>query len=96
MTTSSGGSTSPPSTSNTSSTNTTNNNAAPKPTTPTMNTDYTKTVNVKKVPFDATEAYNCAHALWEPLLLPQPQLFSVMQIVMNISCYKVEELTALP
>jgi hypothetical protein len=41
--------------------------------TPTMNTDYTKTVNVKKVPFDGTEAsvylwttqvlgHNCAQA----------------------------------
>jgi hypothetical protein len=32
-----------------------NNNVA-STTTPTMNTDYTKTVNVKKVPFDGTEA----------------------------------------
>jgi hypothetical protein len=35
-----------------------NNNAAPAPTTPTnnMNNDYTKAVNLKKVPFDGTEA----------------------------------------
>jgi hypothetical protein len=57
-----------------------NNTAAPAPTTTTnnINTDYTKTVNVKKVPFDETEAsfypwtlhilgftetYDCAQAL---------------------------------
>jgi hypothetical protein len=36
----------------------TNNNAAPAPSTSTsnMNTDYTKTVKGKKVPFDGTEA----------------------------------------
>jgi hypothetical protein len=45
-------STPPPGPSNTSNAN---NNAAPT-ITPTMNTDYTKTVNVKKVPFDGTEA----------------------------------------
>jgi hypothetical protein len=54
-------------------------------TTPTMNTDYTKTVNVKKVPFDGTEAsfylwttqvlgfaetYNCAQALLGTITVP--------------------------
>jgi hypothetical protein len=54
-------------------------------TTPTMNTDYTKTVNVKKVPFDSTEAsfylwttqvmgfaetYNCAQALLGTITVP--------------------------
>jgi hypothetical protein len=42
----------PPSPSNSSQAN---NNAAPT-TTPTMNTDYTKAVNVKKVSIDGTEA----------------------------------------
>jgi hypothetical protein len=59
-------------------------NAAPS-TTPTMNTDYAKTVNVKKVPFDGTEAsfylwtthvlgfadtYNCAQALLGTITVP--------------------------
>jgi hypothetical protein len=79
----------PPNSSNTSSTNksTACNNEAPTPTTttPTMNTDYTKTVNVKKVPFDSTEAsfylwttqmlsfaetYNCAQALLGTINVP--------------------------
>jgi hypothetical protein len=42
--------------SNTSSTNTINANNNAAPATPTVNTDYTKAVNVKKVPFDGTEA----------------------------------------
>jgi hypothetical protein len=60
------------------------NNAAPT-ITPTINTDYTKTVNVKKVPFDGTEAsfylwttqvlgfaetYNCAQALLGTITVP--------------------------
>jgi hypothetical protein len=72
------GSTSTSSTSNSSTNNSANSNAAPTATTPTMNTDYTITVNVKKVPFDGTESsfylcttqilgfaetYNCAQAL---------------------------------
>jgi hypothetical protein len=40
-----------------------NNNAAPAPTTPTFNTVYTKTVNVKKVPFDGTEALRSHYSL---------------------------------
>jgi hypothetical protein len=61
-----------------------NNNAVPT-TTPSMNTDYTKTVNVKMVPFDGTEAsfylwttqvlgfaetYNCAQALLGTITVP--------------------------
>jgi hypothetical protein len=41
---------------NTSSTNTSNANNNAAPARPTMNTDYTKTVNVNKVPFDGTGA----------------------------------------
>jgi hypothetical protein len=108
MTTSSAGYTSSSSTSNTSSTNTSNanNNAAPTPTTPTMNTDYTKTVNVKKVPFDVAEA---SFYLWTtqilgfaesnnfvPVQFHLLRLFSVMHILMNISCYRAEEPTAEP
>jgi hypothetical protein len=74
-------STPPPSFSNTINAN---NNAAPTITL-TMNTDYTKTVNVKKVPFDGTEAsfylwttqilgfaetYNCAQALLVTITVP--------------------------
>jgi hypothetical protein len=61
------------------------NNAAPTPTAPTMNKDYTKTVNVKKVPFDGfqdsfylwttqivgfAETYNCAQALLGTITVP--------------------------
>jgi hypothetical protein len=76
----------PPSSSNTSSTNTSNaNNNAASTTMPTMNTDYTKTVNVKKVPFDGTktsfylwttqilgfaETYNCAQTLLGTITVP--------------------------
>jgi hypothetical protein len=67
-----------------SSTSQANNNVA-STITPTMNTDYTKTVNVKKVPFDGTEAsfylwttqvlgfaetYNCAQALLGTITVP--------------------------
>jgi hypothetical protein len=80
--------TTPPPTPNssytTTSSNNANNNAEPTPT-PTMNTDYTKTVNVKKVPFDGTEAplyswttqilgfaetYNFAQALLGTITVP--------------------------
>jgi hypothetical protein len=61
-----------------------NNNAAPT-ITPTLNTDYTETVYVKKVPFDGTEAsfylwttqvlgfaetYNCAQAFLGTITVP--------------------------
>jgi hypothetical protein len=61
-----------------------NHNAAPAPN-PSMNNDYTKTVNVKMVPFDGTEAsfylwttqiwgfaeaYNCAQALLGTIEVP--------------------------
>jgi hypothetical protein len=61
-----------------------NNNAAPT-ITRTIKTDYTKTVNVKKVPFEGTEAsfylwttqvlgyaetYNCAQALYGTITVP--------------------------
>jgi hypothetical protein len=60
-------------------------NSAERTTTPTMNTDYTKTVNVKKVHFDGTEesfflwttqvlgsaeTYNCAQALLVTITAP--------------------------
>jgi hypothetical protein len=76
-------------------------NAAPT-IAPTISTDYTKTVNVKKLPFDGTEAsfylwttqilgfaetYNCAQALLGTITVPPASA------VKNIRCYKAEEPT---
>jgi hypothetical protein len=81
----------PPSPSNTSSINTSNaNNNAASTSTPTMNTDYTKTMNVKQVPFDGTgaslylcttqilgfpETYNCAQGLLGTNTVPPASAF---------------------
>jgi hypothetical protein len=56
-----------------------NNNAAPI-ITPTMNTDYTKTVNVKKLPFDGTEA---SFYLWTTQVLGFAETYNSAQALLG-------------